>query len=309
MLLAKRREFPVFLFIKKRQLKPFNFHFRIGSKISMRISLGVNRVKTVESREELLLELQHITDWEKAQKDLWFWEKLGRLPFALLDRITPIFIHQKIGQSIDELGSYIQTGGQYLISTEDIYNRFSIPTESPTLSDLQQRPLSEMDRVAKDLLGSRSKLATIQGATTGIGGVFTLAIDIPLLLGMSLKVLQEMALTYGYDPHNKEERIFIVKCLQFTSSDIVGKKAILEDLESFHSSQTRDQTISQLEGWREVVMTYRDNFGWKKLFQMVPVAGMIFGAYINKSTIQDVADTGMMLYRKRRILERLETVH
>ncbi|MEW9667946.1 EcsC family protein [Ammoniphilus sp. 3BR4] len=260
-------------------------------------------MKAVESREELLLELKHIADWEKDQKDLWFWEKLGRLPFVLLDRITPKFIHQKIGQSIDELGSYIQSGGQYLIKEEDIYKKFS--KDVPSQSEIQQLPLLEMDKVAKGLLDSRSKMATVQGATTGIGGLFTLAIDIPLLLGISLKVLQEMALTYGYDPRQKEERIFIVKCLQFTSSDIVGKKAILEELESFQTNRSSSQAISQLEGWREVVMTYRDNFGWKKLFQMVPIAGMIFGAYINKSTIQDVAETGMMLYRKRRILERL----
>ncbi len=64
--------------------------------------------------------------------------------------------------------------------------------------------------------------------------------------------------------------------------------------------------MSQLQGWREVVYTYRDNFGWKKLFQMVPVAGMIFGAFINRSMISDLSEAGMMLYRKRKILERLE---
>lgn len=39
----------------------------------------------------------------------------------------------------------------------------------------------------------------------------------------------------------------------------------------------------------------------KKLFQMIPVAGMIFGAFINKSMIEDIAEAGMMLYRKRRV--------
>ena len=49
----------------------------------------------------------------------------------------------------------------------------------------------------------------------------------------------------------------------------------------------------------------RDHFGWKKLFQMIPIAGIIFGAFINRSSIGDVAETGMMLYRKRRIIERI----
>lgn len=52
-------------------------------------------------------------------------------------------------------------------------------------------------------------------------------------------------------------------------------------------------------------MTFRDQFGWKKLFQIVPIIGIIFGAMFNKMFIEDIAETGKMLYRKRRILEKL----
>ena len=65
------------------------------------------RVKTVEA-------------WEKDQNDLWFWEKLGRLPFKIIDKWTPTFIQNKIGVLVDELGQYVQTGGSYLSSTSKI---------------------------------------------------------------------------------------------------------------------------------------------------------------------------------------------
>lgn len=58
--------------------------------------------------------------------------------------------------------------------------------------------------------------------------------------------------------------------------------------------------MSQLQGWREVVYTFRDQFGWKKLFQMVPIAGILFGAISNRSMINDVAEVGKMLYQKER---------
>ena len=263
---------------------------------------------TVESADFLKGELKRIEKWEKDQKGLWFWEKIGRIPFMILDKLTPKFIQEKIGIMIDELGSFIQTGGQYLISEKNILKKFNsrdslVEREIISINQLEQVALSQMDEVANEIKNSRTNMATIQGATTGIGGLFTLAIDIPILLGLSLKVLQEISLCYGYDPKNKSERIFIVKCLQFTSSDIVGKKAILEELSAFNLDMQNNRIISQLQGWREVVTTYRDNFGWKKLFQMVPIAGMIFGAFINRSSIVDVAETGMMLYRKRRIVE------
>ena len=267
----------------------------------------MNVLIKVDSEDYLKEELKKIEAWENEQKDLWFWEKIGRLPFMLLDKLTPKFIQDKIGLAIDELGNYIQTGGQYLIKEENILKKFApnTPTDEIHIELLEQVPISKMDEIADEIANSRTKIATVQGATTGIGGLFTLAVDIPVLLGLSLKVLQEISLCYGYDPKEKSERIFIVKCLQFTSSDIVGKKAILEDLSSFHQGSQNQQMISQLQGWREVVTTYRDSFGWKKLFQMIPIAGMIFGAFINRSSISDVAEAGKMLFRKRRIIERL----
>lgn len=265
----------------------------------------------METREELLHALEEVETWEKAQKDLWFWEKLGRLPFVLLDRITPAFLREKLGTAVDELAAFLETGGTYLVQDEAVYGRFRARSSAHQQAacdgagQIAACPLSLMDEVAKEIRDSRAAFAAVQGATTGVGGIFTLAIDIPLLLGTSLKVLQEMALCYGYRPEEKRERLFVVKCLQFASADIVGKKAILEELARFDDPAAQRDVIAQLQGWREVVITYTENFGWKKLFQLVPIAGILFGAYVNRSTVQDVAEAGMMLYRKRRILERL----
>lgn len=265
----------------------------------------------IEQQKELQQELQLITKWEKEAGDLWFWEKIARIPFVLLDKITPKIVHNLLGKVLDELGGYIQTGGKYLVSESHILKKYiergSFSKSEASLRAIGALPMPVLNEVAHSTKEIYVSTATVQGATTGFGGIFTLAIDIPLLLGMSLKVLQEMAMCYGYDPHDKQERIFIVKCLQFASSDYVGKQSILQQL-SNHSSELEEErkSISQLEGWREVIYNYRDNYGWKKLFQVVPVIGIVFGAYINRSTIQDVAEAGLMLYRKRRVLEKLK---
>ena len=263
-----------------------------------------------ETEEALLKELEVVNEWADDQKGLWFWEKLGRIPFMILDRITPQMVHNKIGQALDEIGSYIQKGGSHLTSEKDVLNRFIKKTgESDlTLKKIGALPLNDMDEVSEGIVDLRKKVAMTQGATTGIGGFLTLSIDIPFILGISLKTLQEIALCYGYDPNDQEERIFIIKCLQFVSSDIVGKQVIFQELEDFNGEKKdkREQTLSQLQGWREVMISFRDNFGWKKLFQMIPIAGILFGSFINKSMIKDIGETGRMLYRKRRILAKLE---
>lgn len=263
----------------------------------------------MENRHLLEQHLQEIQDWEKDQKDLWFWEKLGRIPFKLLDKMTPTFIQNKIALLVDELGNYIQSGGKYLINEQAMIQKvrnYSSTEHILSISDIGQIPLEDMITLSDKLQNERVKFATVQGASTGFGGIFTLAIDIPVILGTALKTLQEIAIIHGYDPNDKMERIFIVKCLQFTSADIVGKEAILQELSTMNSThKATDNMISQLQGWQEVFYTYRDQMGWKKLFQMIPIAGMIFGAYANKGMIQDVAETGIMLYRKRRIYEKL----
>jgi len=264
----------------------------------------------MENQEQLKIYLQEIEAWEKDQKGLWFWERLGRIPFKILDKMTPAFIQQKLALLVDELGSYVQSGGKYLINEQTMIQKIRNQSSHQNIfaiSDIGNIPLEEMIALSDKLQKERVKLATVQGASTGFGGIFTLAIDIPFILGMALKTLQEIAIIHGFDPNDKMERIFIVKCLQFTSADIVGKEAILEELSSMHHNQNvSEKMISQLQGWQEVFFTYRDQMGWKKLFQMVPIAGMIFGAYANKGMMQDVAETGIMLYRKRRIYEKLK---
>ncbi|MWC27916.1 EcsC family protein [Paenibacillus sp. MMS18-CY102] len=277
-----------------------------------------------DQREHLLTALQEIERWEQEQRDLSWFDKIGRLPFKLLDRFTPKIIQRKIGQALDELGNYFQTGGSYLISEAAILRKLTdaskqnetgqrvhaephdaVPLELKEVADVQSLPLAIMDRTANELSGSRANMATWQGATTGIGGWITLSIDIPAVLGLSLKIIQEIAICYGFDPKDKAERVFAVKVLQFTSSDIIGKQAILEQLAGGQSAESERQLASELQGWREVTAAFRDNYGWKKLFQMIPIAGMVFGAFMNRGMMQDVAEAARMMYRKRRILMKL----
>jgi len=260
----------------------------------------------LDSQEWLHTELIKVEAWEKDQGDLWFWEKIGRLPFKIMDKWTPKFIQSKMGSLIDELGQYVQTGGSYLSSTSKIRSYY--PTMGiENIEEVNRLSIATMDNAVTGIAKNRKNLATVQGAGTGIGGIFTLSIDIPFLLGLQLKTLQDIAICYGYDPNDKKERLFIIKSLQFISSDIVGKQAILSQLSKFdkQDEETKREVLSEIQGWREVVLSYRDQFGWKKLFQMIPIAGLVFGAFINRSAIHDIAEAGMMLYRKRRIIERL----
>ena len=129
--------------------------FRIYLHANLNEKTEWNILINEESTDFLKEELKKIEAWENEQKDLWFWEKIGRLPFLLLDKITPKFIQEKIGLAIDELGSYIQTGGKYLVNEETILKKF-VPDDLEWTPDeirdalREQIPLSKMDEVAND---------------------------------------------------------------------------------------------------------------------------------------------------------------
>ncbi|MBM6382880.1 MAG: EcsC family protein [Paenibacillus sp.] len=281
----------------------------------------------MDSRETLDQELEQILKWEKEQKGLFIWDKIGRLPFAMLDKVMPKAIKQKIGDALNEVGQYVQNGGKFLVQKKKVARLLQEEAErsgysmkdhtyrleedaeaegTAKIHSVENLPLEVLDRVADNITESRTKFAAAQGAATGIGGIVTIAADIPMVMGLSLKVLQEMALCYGYDPDDPQERIFIVKCLQFSSADIVGKKAIIDELAEYDNPDKQVQVVSQMQGWREVFNSYSESFGWKKLFQLIPIAGMVFGSVSNKNTISDVAEAGKMLYKKRLILQRLK---
>lgn len=280
-----------------------------------------------ETKEQLELELHAITKWEKDQKDLWFWEKIGRLPFQFLDKLTPKAVQRKLGSLLDELGSYIQSGGKYLVSEKQVLKKLQsnyteycrqkgltidsdgmpkVQQPEYRLEDVKHLPLAVKDYTAKQMREDLKSVASIQGAATGIGGIFTLSIDIPAILGMSLKVIQDTAIAYGFDPNEKQERVFVVKCLQFVSSDIVGKQTILNELSRFDEMERSRETLSELQGWREAVIAFADNLGWKKLFQIVPIAGIAIGSIMNRSHIHDVAETAQMMYKKRAVQAQLK---
>ncbi|WP_151733521.1 EcsC family protein ['Paenibacillus yunnanensis' Narsing Rao et al. 2020] len=264
----------------------------------------------LETPEELRAALAGIEKWEKEQNQLMIWDRITRLPFKLFDMLTPKFVHAKVGALLDELGAYIQNGGKYLVAARKVGSLLDKASRAAGGDGHGPYPLAVMDAAASSLSGSSRNAATVQGATTGFGGVFTLAADIPAVLGLSLKVIQEIGLCYGYDPADKAERIFTVKVMQFASSDVVGKRTILHELQlqaggNGDIAASSTAAVSKLQGWREVVTLYRDNWGWKKLFQAVPVAGMFFGAFINRRALEDVAEAAQMLYRKRRIIARL----
>jgi hypothetical protein len=58
--------------------------------------------------------------------------------------------------------------------------------------------VGEIDRVADDLIKSGMKLAAVEGAGFGLGGMITILPDLGILAAITMRTIQKLSLVYGF---------------------------------------------------------------------------------------------------------------
>src|ERR1051325_6800670 len=71
---------------------------------------------------------------------------------------------------------------------------------------LRQFPVEKLDAVAKVLIGDAQRLAMLEGAGFGFGGMITLVPDAGLLTIITLRLIQRLCLLYGFDFRSEEQK-------------------------------------------------------------------------------------------------------
>src|SRR5712675_1810463 len=65
--------------------------------------------------------------------------------------------------------------------------------------------MSELDTVADDLIRSGMKLAAVEGAGFGLGGMITIVPDLGLLSAITMRTIQKLSLVYGFQFNTDDE--------------------------------------------------------------------------------------------------------
>jgi uncharacterized protein (DUF697 family) len=61
-----------------------------------------------------------------------------------------------------------------------------------------------LDHIAEQTVRAHTRLATVEGAGLGMGGMFTVLPDLGILSAITLRMIQKLSLIYGF-PYNTEE--------------------------------------------------------------------------------------------------------
>jgi len=141
--------------------------------------------------------------------------------------------------------------------------------------------------------------AAVEGGITGAGGIITGLADFPVLIGIKIKLLFDIASIYGFDIKDYKERLYLLHIFELAfSSDVHRKKVYLEMTDWDEKSKTLPEDINQFD-WRNFQQEYRDYIDLAKMAQMLPFIGAPVGAIVNYRMIKKLGLTAMNAYRMR----------
>lgn len=209
------------------------------------------------------------------------------------DGIIPKKVHTSLAYALEKgVKAFLQ--GLHLIHKEQLSNVL-----------LRNHSLHDLSEEAEKIVTKYKRIASVEGAGTGFGGIIASTIDFPALLSIKLKLLQELALLFGYRLESFEERVFILKVfqLQFSSKDC--KQKLWQEVKEWEIQMEHNEWESWEEfDWEEFYMEYKQSIEVKKLFQIIPGFGAIVGAWANYSFLDDLGETAILCYQLRYIQEK-----
>ncbi len=95
-------------------------------------------------------------------------------------------------------------------------------------------PLARLDAIAKTLIRDTERLALLEGAGFGLGGMITIIPDAGLLTILTLRLIQRLCLLYGFEHRGQSERLELWMAAATATGVDYGKdlaeKQVLEKL-------------------------------------------------------------------------------
>ena len=227
--------------------------------------------------------LKEVQAWQKQMmmKPSYF-NKLSKRWQDKINGIIPEKVHQAITAAIKQMFRVVLFGSEL------------------TTSDARAEGNLEMrEAIVQEKITFYKHTGAAEGGITGAGGILLGLADFPLFMGIKMKLLFEIASTYGYKTSDYRERLFILYIFQLTFSSQQKRMEIFQKINDWAAySKTLPEDINQFD-WRVFQQEYRDYIDLAKMAQLVPVIGAPVGAVVNYQLIKKLGKMAMNAYRLR----------
>ncbi len=229
----------------------------------------------------------------KIELELKGWQKkmtrrpsvAGKLSKAVQDKINkfiPQKIHKAITVTIKQMVRAVLFGSKYTASKKNNFN---------SIEEAEDAILKKIDNY--------KKTAAVEGGITGAGGILLGFVDFPVLLGIKIKLLFDIAAMYGFDVKDYKERLYILYIFQLAFSSQKYRQIIYEQIQNWEEKVKELPDDIHSFDWHSFQQEYRDHIDLAKMAQLIPGIGAVIGVIVNYQLIKKLGNTAMNAYRMR----------
>lgn len=229
----------------------------------------------------------------QARQELYRWQKAMQRNPSLLSRLSkrvqvkvnswiPEKVHTAITATIKQMIRGVLFGSSYT-----------------TMKPVHDKSLEVREFAVEQRIRAYRNTAAVEGGVTGAGGILLGLADFPLLLGIKLKLLFDIAALYGFDVKDYRERLYILHIFQLAFSSQQHRKSVYQQMRDWDlRSKDLPEDINHFD-WRSLQQEYRDYLDLAKMAQLVPLIGAPVGIVVNYQLIRKLGKTAINAYRMR----------
>jgi hypothetical protein len=282
---------------------------------------GIEVPLTLTDRE--LMTLKGIQDWEKKllayePNDFQLlYEKYVERSFLLL----PDSVQNQFFSAVDSWlfhlhamiqGSQLQMDAkERILSSGRIFN-----SDIETIEDLKYLKIEQLQYIAKQQIARHRFYSFAQGSLTGTGGALFIGMDLPAIAVINLRVVQLIAMTYGFEVNTPFEMMTSLKIFHIAllppKVQRTGWQSLKNELEEkkddyFYEGSEQITDISWIEQpLQQIFKALIIIFFRKKFLQGIPLFSMGVGAAANYQLTKKVTEFAHNYYQLRYLHEKEE---
>jgi hypothetical protein len=226
---------------------------------------------------------RELAAWQKEmlRKPSYF-NRLSKKLQTKINSYIPEKVHAAVTAAIKQMIRAVLFGSTYTTA------------KPQTEGSLQTR-----EAIVQERMKLYRNTAAVEGGITGAGGLLLGLADFPLLLGIKLKLLFDIASLYGYDVKDYRERVYILYIFQLAFSSYQYRRETYLKMIDWENRKVELPVDSNSFDWRSLQQEYRDYIDLAKMAQLIPVIGAPVGVIVNARLIKKLGITAMNAYRMR----------
>ena len=240
-----------------------------------------------------------MTDYEeKIKPELHLWQKKMQKHPSMLDRVSKS-VQDKINDVIPDKVHEVITSTIKQMTRAVLYGaKYTTPTST------QVDSLEAIEKSVKSRIALYKRAGAAEGGITGAGGFVLAMAEFPILIGIKMKLLFDIAALFGKDVEDYRERLFILHIFQLAFSSQKNRQKIYSQMENWNiKNRELPEDIHQFD-WKSFQQEYRDYIDLAKFAQLIPGIGAAVGIIVNYRLLNQLGKTAINAYRMRWMEER-----